>query len=151
MDPSATRATLKVLGLCAILLLLVAAVTVSVAVMVWHTEAARQLKACHERASNETVALVERVAELERERAEHGKQLEKLAQREKELQRQLSQAKEGKKRLNATLITCWENTVCSGGLRRRGGRVAMLENFSMAKGKSIRSTLLDCTMYYFQQ
>ncbi|KAJ6664318.1 hypothetical protein lerEdw1_008537 [Lerista edwardsae] len=110
MDPSATKATLKVLGLCAILLLLVAAVTVSVAVMVWHTEAARQLKACHERASNETVVLIERVAELERERAERGKQLEKWAQREKELQRQLSQAKEGKKRLNATLITCRENT-----------------------------------------
>lgn len=111
MDPSAIRATLKVLGLCAILLLLVAAVTVSVAVMVWHSEAASQLKACHERASNETVALTDRVAELERERVERGKQLEKLAQREKELQRQLSQAKDGKKRLNATLMACWENMV----------------------------------------
>ncbi|XP_061457035.1 myosin-2 heavy chain, non muscle-like [Rhineura floridana] len=109
MDPSATKATLKALGLCAVLLVVVAAITVSVAVMVWRSEAARQLKACRERVSNETAALTDRVAELEKERAGHGKQLDKLAQREKDLQKQLSQAKGGQKRLNATLMGCLEN------------------------------------------
>ncbi|XP_072833938.2 coiled-coil domain-containing protein 194 isoform X3 [Pogona vitticeps] len=110
MDPSsATKATLKVLGLCFILLLLVAAVTVSVAVLVRHSEATRQLRGCQERAANETAALADRVAELERERAQRAKQLEKLAQREKDLQRQLGQAKESRKRLNATVMGCLEN------------------------------------------
>ncbi|KAM6465597.1 coiled-coil domain-containing protein 194 [Liasis olivaceus] len=111
MDPSATRATLKVLGLCAMLLLLVAAVTISVAVMVRQSEAARQLKGCQERASNETAALTSRVAELEQERTKREKQLEKLAQREKDLQKQLSQAKEGRKRVNATLMGCLDKMI----------------------------------------
>ncbi|XP_026526599.1 uncharacterized protein LOC113414097 [Notechis scutatus] len=111
MEPSATRATLKVLGLCALLLLLVAAVTISVAVMVRQSEAARQLRGCQEQASNETAALTLRVADLEQERTRREKQLEKLAQREKDLQKQLNQAKEGKKRLNATLMGCLDNMI----------------------------------------
>lgn len=125
MEPSATRATLKVLGLCALLLLLVAAVTISVAVMVRQSEAARQLRGCQERASNETAALTSRVAELEQERTRREKQLEKLAQREKDLQKQLNQAKEGKKRLNATLMGCLDNMVCVGAVGNDlWGRVA---------------------------
>ncbi|XP_042297837.1 coiled-coil domain-containing protein 194 [Sceloporus undulatus] len=77
--------------------------------MVWHSEAARQLKGCQERITNETTALRDRVAELEEERARQRKQLERLVQREKDLQKQLSQAKEGRKTLNATLTDCLEN------------------------------------------
>ncbi|CAI7935567.1 Hypothetical predicted protein, partial [Podarcis lilfordi] len=100
IDPSAVKATLKVLGLCAVLLLVLAAVTVSVAVMAWHSK----------RLANSGGA-GSRVAELERERAKREKQLEKLAQREKDLQKQLGQAKESRKRLNATLMGCLENVV----------------------------------------
>ncbi|XP_063003416.1 coiled-coil domain-containing protein 194 [Elgaria multicarinata webbii] len=110
MEPSGTKTALKVLGLCTALLFLAAVAAVSVAVVVWHTDVGRQLKGCREQAANETVVLVDRVAELEREQAARGKQLEKLAQQEKELQRQLSQAKDGRKRLNATLMGCLENT-----------------------------------------
>ncbi|XP_034975847.1 uncharacterized protein LOC118087373 isoform X2 [Zootoca vivipara] len=109
MDPSTVKATLKVLGLCAVLLLALAAVTVSVAVMAWHSEAARQVRRCREQLANETAALGDKVAELEWERAGREKQLEKLAQREKDLQKQLGQAKENRKRLNATLMGCLEN------------------------------------------
>ncbi|XP_028569174.2 coiled-coil domain-containing protein 194 [Podarcis muralis] len=109
MDPSAIKATLKVLGWCAVVLLVLAAVTVTVAVMAWHSEAARQLRRCREQVANETAALGDKVAELERERAGRKKQLEKLAQREKDLQKQLGQAKESRKRLNATLMDCLEN------------------------------------------
>ncbi|KYO34721.1 hypothetical protein Y1Q_0004240 [Alligator mississippiensis] len=109
MDPSATKAILRVLGLCVVLLLLVAAATVSVAVMVWHSEAMRKLQGCREQAANETAMLGGRVAELERDRAELRARLEEGARREKLLQRQLGAAKDEGRKLNTTLLSCWEH------------------------------------------
>lgn len=118
MDPSATKAILRVLGLCVVLLLLVAAATVSVAVMVWHSEAVRKLQGCREQAANETAMLGGRVAELERDRAELRARLEEGARREKLLQRQLGAAKDEGRKLNTTLLSCWEHVVR---LARLGG------------------------------
>ncbi|CAM5136934.1 unnamed protein product [Natator depressus] len=109
MDPAVAKATLKVLGLCVVLLFLVAAVTVSVAVMMRHSEAAQKLQGCRERAANETSALGGRVAELERDVAELTGRLQEDAQKEKQLQRQLGQAKDEGRKLNATLLSCQEH------------------------------------------
>ncbi|XP_067416226.1 coiled-coil domain-containing protein 194 [Emydura macquarii macquarii] len=108
MDPSVTKTTLKVLGLCVVLLFLVAAVTVTVAVMMRHAEVAQRLRGCQERAANETSALGGRVAELEREMAELTGRLKKGAQKEKQLRRQRGQAKAEGRKLNATLLSCQE-------------------------------------------
>nr|XP_048686885.1 uncharacterized protein LOC125627117 [Caretta caretta] len=109
MDPAVAKATLKVLGLCVVLLFLVAAVTVSVAVMMWHSEAAQKLQGCRERAANETSALGGRVAKLERDVAELTGRLQEDAQKEKQLRRQLGQAKDEGRKLNATLLSCLEH------------------------------------------
>ncbi|XP_050790058.1 coiled-coil domain-containing protein 194 isoform X2 [Gopherus flavomarginatus] len=108
MDPSVTKATLKVLGLCVVLLFLVAAVMVSVAVMMWHSEAVRMLQGCREQAANETSALGGRVAELERDVAELTGRLQEDAQKKKQLQRQLGQAMDESRKLKATLLSCRE-------------------------------------------
>ncbi|CAM4701232.1 coiled-coil domain-containing protein 194 [Caretta caretta] len=109
MDPAVAKATLKVLGLCVVLLFLVATVTVSVAVMMWHSEAAQKLQGCRERAANETSALGGRVAKLERDVAELTGRLQEDAQKEKQLRRQLGQAKDEGRKLNATLLSCLEH------------------------------------------
>ncbi|XP_034611278.1 coiled-coil domain-containing protein 194 isoform X3 [Trachemys scripta elegans] len=108
MDPSVTKATLKVLGLCVVLLFLVAAATVSVAVMMWHSEAVRRLQGCREQAANETSALGGRVAELERDVAELTGRLQEDAQKKQQLQKQLGQAKDEGRKLKATLLSCQE-------------------------------------------
>lgn len=102
------RATLKVLGLCAALLVLVAAVTVAVAVMVWRSEAVGKLRGCQERAANESRELGNAVAELERERA-------RLQQAQDALRRELAQAHGDSKKLNGSLVSCRERAVGAGG------------------------------------
>lgn len=124
---SAAKATLRILALCFVLLLLVAAVTVAVALLARHAESARRLQACQERAANETAALANRVAQLEGERAQRAKELEKLARREKDLQRQLGLAKEGRKRLDATLTGCLENVV------REEGRLGQFDRLHLPR------------------
>ncbi|XP_074834726.1 coiled-coil domain-containing protein 194 isoform X2 [Carettochelys insculpta] len=108
MDPSGIKATLKVLGLCVVLLCLVAAVTVSVAVTMRHSEALRKLHSCREQAANETSALVGRVAELERDMAELMGRLEEGTRGEQRLRRQLGQAQEDGRKLRASLLSCQE-------------------------------------------
>ncbi|XP_065515090.1 uncharacterized protein LOC136003396 [Lathamus discolor] len=104
MDPAVPRATLKVLGLCAALLVLVAAVTVAVAVMVWHSEAVGKLRGCQERAANESRELGNAVAELERERV-------RLQRAQDALRRELAQAHGDSKKLNGSLVSCRERAV----------------------------------------
>ncbi|XP_054661934.1 coiled-coil domain-containing protein 194 [Grus americana] len=108
MDPAVPKATLKVLGLCAALLVLVAAVTVSVAVMVWRSEAVEKLRGCQERAVNESRELGNRVAELERERARLQRAAAAGARAEDALHRELAQARGDGKKLNASLVSCRE-------------------------------------------
>ncbi|XP_075758903.1 coiled-coil domain-containing protein 194 isoform X2 [Pelodiscus sinensis] len=108
MDPAGIKATLKVLGLCLVLLCLVAAVTVSVAVMLRHWDAGRQLQGCREQAANESAALGGRLAELEQAVAELTGRLEEGARKQKQLQRQLGQARDEGRMLNATLQSCRE-------------------------------------------
>ncbi|XP_051495944.1 uncharacterized protein LOC127394172 [Apus apus] len=117
MDPAVPKATLKVLGLCAALLVLVAAVTVAVAVMVWRSEALGKLRGCRERAVNESRELGNRVAELERERA-------RLRREEGTLRRQLVRARGDGERLNVSLGSCRE-------------RVARLEANTTALGDEV--------------
>lgn len=102
------KATLKVLGLCAVLLVLVAAVTVAAAVMVWRSEAVGKLQGCRERAANESRELGNAVAELEQERA-------RLQQAQDALRRELAQAQGDSKKLNGSLVTCRERAVGAGG------------------------------------
>ncbi|XP_057254407.1 coiled-coil domain-containing protein 177-like isoform X1 [Pezoporus wallicus] len=101
MDPTVPRATLKVLGLCAALLVLVAAVTVAVAVMVWRSEAVGKLRGCREQAANASRELGNAVAELERERA-------RLQRAQDALRRELAQAHGDSKKLNGSLVSCRE-------------------------------------------
>ncbi|XP_053906327.1 coiled-coil domain-containing protein 194-like isoform X2 [Cuculus canorus] len=108
MDPAVPKATLKVLGLCAVLLVLVAAVTVSVAVMVWRSEAVGKLRGCQERAANKSQELGNRVAELERERARLQRAVAAGTRVEDALRRELTQARGGGKKLNASLVACQE-------------------------------------------
>ncbi|XP_074933795.1 coiled-coil domain-containing protein 194 [Phalacrocorax aristotelis] len=108
MDPTVPKATLKVLGLCAVLLVLVAAVTVSVAVMVWRSEAVGKLRGCRERAANESRELGNRVAELERERARLQQAAAAGARVEDALRREIAQARGNGKKLNASLASCRE-------------------------------------------
>lgn len=114
MDPAVPKATLKVLGLCAALLVLVAAVTVSVAVMVWHSEAMEKLRGCRERAANESWELGNRVAELERERARLQRAAAAGARAEDALRRELAQARGDGKKFNASLASCRERAVGAG-------------------------------------
>ncbi|XP_056193387.1 uncharacterized protein LOC130148609 isoform X2 [Falco biarmicus] len=108
MDPAVPKATLKVLGLCAMLLVLVAAVTVAVAVMVWRSEAVGKLQGCREQAANESRELGNRVAELEQERARLQRAAAAGAQAEDALRQELTQARGDGKKLNASLASCWE-------------------------------------------
>lgn len=123
MDPAVPRATLKVLALCAALLVLVAAVTVAVAVMVWRSEAVGKLRGCRERAANESRELGNRLEELERER-------ERLERDEDALRRELARARGDSRRGNASLVSCRERAV--GG--RRDGDKAVLGHFGMENG-----------------
>ncbi|XP_063214375.1 WAS/WASL-interacting protein family member 1-like [Chroicocephalus ridibundus] len=108
MDPAVPKATLKVLGLCAALLVLVAAVTVAVAVMVWRSEAVGKLRGCRERAANESRELGNRLAELERERARLQRAAAVGERAEDALRRELAQARGDGKKLNASLASCRE-------------------------------------------
>ncbi|XP_027652218.2 coiled-coil domain-containing protein 194-like isoform X2 [Falco peregrinus] len=108
MDPAVPKATLKVLGLCAMLLVLVAAVTVAVAVMVWRSEAVGKLQGCREQAANESRELGNRVAELEQEQARLQRAAVAGAQAEDALRQELTQARGDGKKLNASLASCWE-------------------------------------------
>lgn len=115
MDPAVPKATLKVLGLCAALLVLVAAVTVAVAVMVWRSEAVGKLRGCRERAANESRELGNRLAELERERARLQRAAAAGERAEDALRRELAQARGDGKKLNASLASCRERAVGAGG------------------------------------
>lgn len=115
MDPAVPKATLKVLGLCAVLLVLVAAVTVSVAVMVWRSEAMGKLRGCQERAANDSRVLGNRLAELERERARLQRAAAAGARAEDALRRELAQARGHGKKVNASLASCRERAVGAGG------------------------------------
>ncbi|XP_074783806.1 coiled-coil domain-containing protein 194 [Athene noctua] len=108
MDPAVPKATLKVLGLCAALLVLVAAVTVSVAVMVWRSEAVGKLRGCRERAANESRELGNRLAELERERSRLQRAAAAGARAEGALRRELAQARGDAKKFNVSLAACRE-------------------------------------------
>ncbi|KAM6231659.1 uncharacterized protein M6G45_015180 [Spheniscus humboldti] len=143
MDPAVPKATLKVLGLCVVLLVLVAAVTVSVAVMVWRSEAVGKLRGCRERAANESRELGNRVAELERERARLQREVAASTRAEDALQREIAQARGDGKKLNASLASCWEQAVGAGEDGDRGvlghpaackGRV-MLERSGGGRGE----------------
>ncbi|XP_068776317.1 coiled-coil domain-containing protein 194 isoform X1 [Struthio camelus] len=135
MDPGVPKATLKVLGLCAALLLLVAAVTVAVAVMVWRSEALRKLQGCRERAANESRELGDRVAQLEQERGRLRRAAAQGARREEALQLLLAQARGDGEKLNASLASCREHAAALGSdaaalrsevlaLRREGAELA---------------------------
>lgn len=119
MDPAVPKATLKVLGLCVMLLVLVAAVTVSVAVMVWRSEAVGKLRGCRERAANESRELGNRVAELERDRTRLQQAAAAAARAEDALRRELAQARGDGKKLNVSLASCRERAVGAG---RDGGQ-----------------------------
>lgn len=121
MDPAVPKATLKVLGLCAVLLVLVAAVTVAVAVMVWRSEAVGKLRGCRERAANESRELGNRVAELERERARLQRAAAAGEQAEDALRRELARLRGDGKKLNASLASCRERAVGVGGDGDTGG------------------------------
>ncbi|XP_033926799.1 uncharacterized protein [Melopsittacus undulatus] len=108
MDPAVPRATLKVLALCAALLVLVAAVTVAVAVMVWRSEALGKLRGCRERAANESRELGNAVAELEQERA-------RMQRVQDALRRELAQAHGDSKKINGSLVSCREWAVGAAG------------------------------------
>ncbi|XP_039558436.1 putative ciliary rootlet coiled-coil protein 2 isoform X1 [Passer montanus] len=101
MDPAVPRATLKVLALCAALLVLVAAVTVAVAVSLWRSEALGQLQGCRERAVNESRELGTHLGELERDR-------ERLRSDGDTLRRELARAQGDSARDNASLVSCRE-------------------------------------------
>ncbi|XP_074893512.1 uncharacterized protein LOC142035347 [Buteo buteo] len=113
MDPAVPKATLKVLGLCVMLLVLVAAVTVSVAVMVWRSEAVGKLRGCRERAANESRELGNRVAELERDRTRLQQAAAAAARAEDALRRELVQARGDGKKLNVSLASCRERAVAA--------------------------------------
>lgn len=118
MDPAVPRATLKVLALCAALLVLVAAVTVAVAVMVWRSEALGKLRGCRERAANESRELGERLEELQRQR-------DKLHRDGDTLRRELARARGDSDRDSARLASCRERAVGGHGDGDRRGLVAL--------------------------
>ncbi|XP_064252459.1 uncharacterized protein LOC135284723 isoform X2 [Passer domesticus] len=101
MDPAVPRATLKVLALCTALLVLVAAVTVAVAVSLWRSEVLGQLRGCRERAANESRELGTHLGELERDR-------ERLRSDGDTLRRELARAQGDSARDNASLVSCRE-------------------------------------------
>ncbi|XP_068517815.1 coiled-coil domain-containing protein 194-like isoform X2 [Anas acuta] len=108
MDPAVPKATLKVLGLSAGLLVLVAAVTVSVAVLLWRSEALGMLRGCRERAANESRVLELRLAELEQDRARLQRAVAESARAEDARRRELAQARQEGKKLNSSLASCRE-------------------------------------------
>lgn len=112
MDPAVPRATLKVLALCAALLVLVAAVTVAVAVMVWRSEALGNLRGCRERAANESRELGKSLEELERQR-------NRLERDGDMLRQELARARGDSSRDNASLVSCRRRAV---GGPRNGGK-----------------------------
>lgn len=135
MDPAVPKATLKVLGLCAVLLVLVAAVTVAVAVMVWRSEAVDKLRGCRERAANESRELGGRLAQLERERARLERAAAAGAQAEDALRREVTQAHADGKKLNGSLASCRERAVGAGGHGDRDGGV--LGHPAACKGRAM--------------
>lgn len=120
MDPAVPKATLKVLGLCAGLLVLVAAVTVSVAVLLWRSEALGMLRGCRERAANESRVLELRLAELEQERARLQRAAAESARAEDARRRELAQARQEGKKLNSSLASCRERVVGAAGMGTGG-------------------------------
>ncbi|XP_069505131.1 coiled-coil domain-containing protein 194-like [Ambystoma mexicanum] len=102
MKSSTVKSALRLLSMCAALLLLAAAVTVAVAVVIWNSDAARQLRQCRERARNGTAGL----DELEDEAEHLRRSLRESVAKEKELQGQLSQADHALQQLHDTLVSC---------------------------------------------
>lgn len=121
MDPAVPKATLKVLGLCVALLVLVAAVTVSVAVLLWRSEALGMLRGCRERAANESRVLELRLAELEQDRARLQRAAAESARAEDARRRELAQAREEGEKLNSSLASCRERAVGAVGMGTGGG------------------------------
>lgn len=121
MDPAVPKATLKVLGLCVALLVLVAAVTVSVAVLLWRSEALGMLRGCRERAANESRVLELRLAELEQDRARLQRAAAESARAEDARRRELAQAREEGEKLNSSLASCRERAVGAAGMGTGGG------------------------------
>lgn len=122
MDPAVPKATLKVLGLSVGLLVLVAAVTVSVAVLLWRSEALGMLRGCRERAANESRVLELRLAELEQERARLQRAAAESARAEDARRRELAQARQEGKKLNSSLASCRERAVGAAGMGTGGPR-----------------------------
>ncbi|XP_021234048.1 rootletin-like isoform X3 [Numida meleagris] len=108
MDPAVPRATLKALGLCTLLVLLVAAVTAAVAVLLWRSEALGKLRGCRERAANESRALELRLAQLERERDRLQRAAQEREREEDALRRELGRAREDGEKLSSSLRSCRE-------------------------------------------
>lgn len=121
MDPAVPKATLKVLGLSVGLLVLVAAVTVSVAVLLWRSEALGMLRGCRERAANESRVLELRLAELEQDRARLQRAVAESARAEDVRRRELAQARQEGKKLNSSLASCRERAVGAAGMGNWGG------------------------------
>nr|WLT67959.1 coiled-coil domain-containing 194 splice variant L.Gg [synthetic construct] len=108
MDPTVPRATLKAMGLCTLLVLLVAAVTAAVAVLLWRSEALGKLRGCRERAANESRALELRVAQLERERDRLQRMADERGREEDALRRELSRVRKDGEKLSSGLRSCRE-------------------------------------------
>jgi len=111
MDPTVPRATLKAMGLCTLLVLLVAAVTAAVAVLLWRSEALGKLRGCRERAANESRALELRVAQLERERDRLQRMADERGREEDALRRELSRVRKDGEKLSSGLRSCRERAV----------------------------------------
>ncbi|XP_048783848.1 ribonuclease Y-like isoform X2 [Lagopus muta] len=106
MDPAVPRATLKAMGLCTLLVLLVAAVTAAVAVLLWRSEALGKLRGCQERAANESRALELRVAQLEMELNRLQHVADERRREEDALRRELSRVRKDGEKLSSSLRSC---------------------------------------------
>nr|WLT67961.1 coiled-coil domain-containing 194 splice variant L.Mg [synthetic construct] len=106
MDPAVPRATLKAMGLCTLLVLLVAAVTAAVAVLLWRSEALGKLRGCQERAANESRVLELRVAQLEMELDRLQHVADERQREEDALRRELSRVRKDGEKLNSSLRSC---------------------------------------------
>lgn len=106
MDPAVPRATLKAMGLCTLLVLLVAAVTAAVAVLLWRSEALGKLRGCQERAANESRVLELRVAQLEMELDRLQHVADERRREEDALRRELSRVRKDGEKLSSSLRSC---------------------------------------------
>ncbi|XP_043946598.1 uncharacterized protein LOC122817618 [Protopterus annectens] len=109
MEPSERKWIAHILGFLSILLFLTATVTVTLAVLVWNSDAIQKWKDCRNKLHNETIMLRTKLLTLEKEYKHLRREWEQCLQREEDLRLQLREFQNNYRNVNGTLVSCWNH------------------------------------------